>query len=259
MCLGLAGVSLLYLSCYKKAQELVAPTDISFNNKAQVQVFNATPGSRGNYVYVDGAAVTGAPFSYAATFPSTPSNFAVTAGFRFFLIRDTFNIPTPTTQPPMSFGEVLQSSSYYTIFTYDTLNSIKQKIVTNSISIPTDTTCRIRFANFIYSSLAVPAVDVWSSRRQANIFTNVSVTEVTGYIPYDSRNTDTLTIRVAGSGTDLLNRTISGTPPVTTFPPVRIFITPTRLRSYTLVFRGSWRADLTSAATVRGLSFFSNN
>src|SRR5678815_4027193 len=129
MCLGLAGVSLLYLSCDKKTQELIAPTNTDFNNKAQVQLFNATLGSSRNYVYVDGAAISGSVTAYAATFPSTPSNFALTAGYRNFLIRDTLST---TTQPQMSFAEVLQSGSYYTIFTYDTVNSIKQKLVTNS-------------------------------------------------------------------------------------------------------------------------------
>jgi hypothetical protein len=256
--------ALLAVSCVKETGMKTAATQLNYSNKAYVQVYNATLSSTRNYVYVDGNAVTGAAVAYAATFPSTPSLFTVTSGTRVFLIKDTL---LTSTQPPMSFAEGVEAGRYYTIFMYDTVNAAKHKTVTNNIVIPSDTTSRVRFANFAYSPFAIPAIDIFSVKRNANIFSNVSTTEVTEYIPFASSSktveNDTLYVRIAGSGVNLMNRTVttSGTPPVTvtTFSPVQIIVAPTRLRSYTLIFRGGWRTDLTTAATVRALSFFSGN
>ncbi len=249
--LGVIAICGLYISCERPPVDLLQGTDDNFSNKSFIQVYNATLSSTRNYVYVDGAQVTGASFAYAATFPSTPSKIAVNSGYHAFLIKDT--LPA-TTQPVMSFAEVLMSKSYYSIFMYDTVNAAKQRIVTDNIVIPSDTTCRIRFANFAYSSSAVPNIDIYSWRRGANVFSNVAPTEVTGFIPFDSRNFDTLFVRVAGSGTNVINK-----PTASTTIQFYIVVTPTRLRSYTLILRGGWRTDLTTAATVRALSFFSNN
>jgi len=239
--IGAAAVSFLYLSCSKSNIKLVAATNTDFNNKALVQVYNATLSSTRNYIYVDGNAVTGAGLVYGATFPSTPSNFSVNQGIRAFLIRDT--LPT-TTQPPMSFAESLEPYKYYTIFMYDTLTSPKQKIVNNDIIIPGDTTARVRFANFIFSKTAVPNVDLFSVKRNANVFTNVAVTEVTNYVPFNSAVTnataDTLIVRETGT-TILLAQ-------LNTYLPIR-------KRSYTLVLRGSYKA----ATPAKTLSSFSNN
>lgn len=245
--LGALALTVLYISCSRSVPDLVASTNANFNNKAFVQIYNGTLTSTRNYAYVDGNALTGAAFSYGSTFPSIPSNFSVTSGLRAFLIRDTQIIKTPvTTQLPMSFAQSLDANKYYTIFMYDTLNSPQQKIVNNDIQIPTDTTARVRFANFIFSKTAVPNVDVFSVKRNANVFTNVGVTDVTGYIPFAAALTtstsDTLLVRETGT-TNLLAQ-------LNTYLPIR-------KRSYTLVFRGRYQS--TTGSVVRTLSSFSNN
>ena len=257
-------IALLAFSCQKDTTlKEVAAESNDFSNSAFIQVFNATLGSTRTYVYVDGAPVTGAALAYGGSFPTlwssaqaTPSQFAVPAGSHSFLIRDTL---TTSTQPVMSLAENLMAGVTYTLFTYDTLNAIKNKLVRTDIVFPDDTTARLRFANFAYSPNAIPAVDVYSKRLGTNIFTNIPVTTVTPFIPYDSRRADTLIIRETGTGIDLQNRTVTGTPPVTTFSPVQLIVGLTRKRSYTLVFRGGYRSDLTTAATVRSLSLLNNN
>ena len=250
--------SVLAFSCVKDKGKEVALESNNFTDKSFVQLFNATLGSTRNYMYVDGAPVNGAAIAYGASFPatSTPANFAISSGFRAFLIRDTL---ATTTQPAMSLAENLQSSTNYTLFTYDTLNAVKNKLVVNNIVVPSDTTARLRFANFAYSPNAIVAVDIFSKRLNTNIFTNVAITDVTGFIPYDTRRADTLIIRETGTGIDLQNRTVTGTPAVTTFSPVQIIFSLVRQRSYTVIFRGGYRTDLTTAATVRGLTLFANN
>jgi hypothetical protein len=237
--------ALLAVSCVKETGKEVALEQTDFTNKAFVQVYNATISSLRNYVYVDGTPVTGAPLVYAATFPSTPSNFSIPGGFRAFLIRDTSS--TILTQPAMTFAENFQANNNYTIFMYDTLTSPKQKTVVNNIIIPTDTTSRVRFANFIFSTSAVPNVDIFSVKKNANVFTNIAVTDVTEYIPYasSSKTVENDTLYVRETATSNLLATLNG------FAPVR-------KRSYTLIFRGSYKTAGTTGV-ARLLSSFSSN
>lgn len=245
--------------CKKDKGKEVAFENNTFSDKSFVQVYNAVTGSSRNYVYVDAVPVTGALLSLGSTFPSTPSNYSVSNGFRAFLIRDTLST---STQFPLSFAENLQAGSYYTIFTYDTTTTAKKKIVTNNIVVPNDTTARLRFANFVYSPTAIPTnFDIYSVKRNAVIFSNVGVTEVTDYIPYASALTDTFYIRPNGSSSNLQNIDTTGKP---TILDIRSVLTPTRLRSYTLIFRGSYRAvnnkttTGTAIASARQLSVFTN-
>ena len=253
--------ALLAISCVKQTGQKTATIQTDFSNKAFVQVFNGTLNSTRNYVYVDGNAVTGAATAYAASFPatSTPASFTVPAGFRAFLIRDTLGT---STQPPMSFAENFEAGKYYTIFMYDTSTTVKQKTVMNNIIIPTDTTARLRFANFIYNPGAVPTgFDIFSKKRNAVIFSNVKETEVTDYIPYASASTDTFYIRLNGSSSNLQNVDTLGK---TVLLNIQAVLNPTRLRSYTLVFRGGYRSSFNKIASgaawahARTLSTFAN-
>ncbi len=167
--------------------------------------------------------------STGSIFPTTGAGFMVNPGPRAFLVRDT--LPT-TTQVPLSFAENLQVNKRYTIFLYDTITSPKQKTVETTIVTPTDTTCRLRFANFIYNPTAVANVDVFSYKRASNIFTNMAVTDVSGFIPYPSRLADTLDIKETGTANVML----------------RVIFTSglTDQRNYTLVYRGSYRGTRTT-------------
>lgn len=258
--LGLAAfASLLAWGCVKDKGKEVAMENTTFTDQSFVQVYNAVTGSSRNYVYVDAVPVTGALLSLGSTFPSTPANYSVSNGFRNFLIKDTLST---TTQFPLSFAENLQAGNYYTIFTYDTTTTAKKKIVTNNIVVPADTTARLRFANFVYSPTAIPTgFDIFSVKRNAVIFSNVRETEVTDFIPYASAATDTFYIRPNGSSSNLQNIDTTGKP---TILDIRSVFTPTRLRNYTLIFRGSYRAinNKTSSgsaiSSARQLSVFAN-
>ena len=232
--LGVVAASSIYISCAKTAPEKLSAVDTDFSNKAIVQVFQATVNATRNYVYVDAAPVTGALLSSGSIFPSSGNGFSLNGGVRAFLVSDTQVTKTPvTTQIPLSFAENMQTGKHYTIFLYDTITTPKQKTVQDNIVIPADTTVRLRFANFIYNPFAVPAVDVYSFNRGTNIFTNISVTDVTEFITYPSRiPLDTLYIRETGTLNQLLKVSIS---------------TLTPKRNYTFVYRGSHRGTRTSS------------
>ncbi len=230
--LGVAVVSSLYMSCTKETPQ-VAPVETSFSNSANVQVFNATVKSTRNYIYVDGVPVSGAALAYGGVFPATAYSFKVNAGSRSFLIKDT--LPA-TTQTPLTFSQNMDKGKSYTIFTYDTTISIKQATILNNIVIPKDTTSRLRFANFIYNSSAVPNVDVYSFRKgtTAPVFSNIATNQVTDFIPYPSGVTDTLYVYATGTTSPLLVKSV-----------IQGF---TQTRSYTSVYSGSYSGKRAIAA-----------
>jgi hypothetical protein len=228
-------------SCTKQDARLVAQQQKDFSNSSLIQVYLATVNASRNYVYVDAAPITGATMSSGSVFPSGTGAIAssIPSGLKAFLIRDT---SSAATQVPLAFAENMQVGKSYTIFVYDSINAPKQKTVPTDISIPSDTTARLRFANFVYSSVAVPAVDIFSKRRNVNLFTNVQVTEVTSYLTVPSAFNDTFYVRESGTLNQLA--ALNG-------------LNPTQKRSYTLVFRGRYQTAGTTGV-ARTLSSFLN-
>lgn len=232
----IVGIASLFLiafmfSCNKDKTETFA-TQNNFDNTSLIQVFIATVNATRNYVYVDANPITGATLATGSVFPSSGYAASITGGLRAFLIKDTSSAVTAT-QAPLSFAENMQVGKNYTIFVYDTISSPKQKTVLTNIVIPADSIARLRMSNFVYNPTAIPAVDVFSFIKNANIFTNIQVTDVTDFIPYASganvtgaSTTDTLYFRETGT----LNQI------------TKLAITLTRKRSYTVVLRGSYRS-----------------
>lgn len=241
----------LLLSCVKKdAEGLVTSTD--FNNKTLLRVYVATVNANRNYVYVDGKALNGSSLTSGSLFPASGVYAsAIDPGVKAFLVRDTL---TATTQAPLSFAQNLQMNKNYTVFLYDTINSPKQTTV-ETFYTPNSGKAWVRFANMVYSPTAVPAIDIYSARKGANVFSNVSVSQVSSFIPVDMDVADTFYVRVAGSGVNLKNyKTTSPTGPI----DISAAITPRANRSYTLVFRGGYNATGSSNSTVRTLSAYTD-
>ncbi len=238
-------VSLVTVSCVKDKSKEVAQETYQLNANAYIQVFNGIVNSARTYIYADATALNGATITYGTTFPSTPSSASILAGYRAFLVRDT---SSTAVQPQLEFPQNLQPTGNYTIFLYDTLTTPKQKTVYNSVVKPTDTTARLRFANFIYNPGALTSgFDIFSVKRNAVIFSNVKETEVTDFIPYASAVTDTFYIRLNGSAVNLQNvdPSTTGGPTITNIQAV---LTPTRLRNYTLIWRGGYRSSASKTA-----------
>jgi hypothetical protein len=222
----LFGAALTFTACEKSFD--VIPTQKSdFSNDALVQVFVPMMNANRNVLSVDGQKQSGSLITTGALFPSSGSGYytAVSAGQRNFLLRDTL---TATTQVPFNFSANLEGGKKYILFVYDTITSPKQKIVETTIQNSQPGSCRMRFANFVYNPTPIPAVNVFSSSRNANIFTNVNVGDVTSFIDYPViAAPDTLFVRPVGSTTNLTGITFAGGVPANF--------------NYTYVFRGSFR------------------
>jgi len=223
--LWVLAISAIYMSCTKETPH-IATRITDFSNSASVQVFSATVKAARNYIYVDGTPVSGIVLAYGGIFPGTAYSFKVNAGSRSFTIKDT--LPA-TTQAPLTFTQTMEAGKSYTIFTYDTITSTKQATVLNNIVVPTDTSCRLRFANFIYNTTPVANVDVYSFKKGtgAPLFANVATNQVTDFIPYASLQTDTLYVYAVGTTSPLIVKQVVPS------------LVPTR--SYTSAYNGSYR------------------
>jgi len=234
---ALAALSILLAACEKDTSlYLSAQTDLS--GKSLIKVYSSTLNATRNYVYLDAKPVTGAGIAYGGLFPSVSYYSAIQAGARKVEIRDTL---VTATQIPLRFTFTFDAGANYTIFTYDTTTAVKHLVVKDDIQVPGDSTARIRFANFIFARVAIPAVDIFSIKQQANIFSNVSTASVTNFIPYASDIADTLFVRPTGKSQNLTQ--LNG-------------ILPREKRSYTVVFRGNYQA--TSGTSARTLTSFTS-
>jgi hypothetical protein len=228
------------ISCEKEFKKLYTELPVP-ENTAYYKVFDAALQSQRTGVYIDNIPISGPVLAYNIAFPSTGFAAAVAPGSKQVLIRDTSGT---SLQPHITFTHNFEANKRYTTFIYDTLNAVKAKTIEDVIVVPDDTTARLRFANFIFSSVAIPNVDVYSVKKGANIFTDIPPTGVTDFIPYASNTTDTLYVRATGTTTNL-NGTL-------------FTVNPAPKRSYTVVFRGRYQSAITTGIG-RLLSLYTNN
>lgn len=231
-CIG--AILILTIASCKKEEQHTTNQVFELNNKAFVQLFNGLVGSNRNYLYADNIPLNGATIGTNAIFPTTTASTTVLdPGMRNFEFKDT--LPT-TAQVPLSFSEQLVAQKSYTIFTYDTITQPKKVTVENIITIPSDTTARVRLANLLYIKTGPANVDVVSKTRNVKVFSNVGFGQVTDFVPYPSNYLDTLYIIKTGT-TDTLG-TMYGT------------FGSTAKSSYTAALRGS----ASSKTTAWGIS-----
>lgn len=233
----IALVCMIMLAACEKEYKSLLTEETNLGKTAFVKFHNAIINSNRTYIYSDLVPLNGATIAYGGLFPSlSPSYAALAAGTRAISIRDTL---APSTQYPISFSTAMTGGNYYTIFAYDSLSAPKYKVVQDNIQVFNDTSARIRFANFPFSTTAIPNVDIFSQKQQANVFTNISTASVTDFISYRAGISDTLFVRPTGTTTNLTQ--LNG-------------LVPTAKRNYTVIFRGSYRT--TAGVAARTLTSF---
>ncbi|HEY0680272.1 MAG TPA: DUF4397 domain-containing protein [Chitinophagaceae bacterium] len=225
-------------SCEKNEWERIAPEDKILTNKAFLKIYNAVLGSPSTNIFVDGTMVMGgtSPVGYTGLFPASVTYSSVEAGAHVIKVADVAATPLLNITANNNF----EAGKYYTLFLYDTLNTAKSKLVQDDIQVPADTTARVRFGNFLFSSVAIPNMDIYSQRLKANVFSNIPVGEVTNYVNHPSKLQDTFYLRATGTTTNLNS----------------VIFTPDQRRSYTLLGRG--RYQTTSGTIVRTLTVMTN-
>jgi hypothetical protein len=227
----IALASMIMLAACEKEYKSILTEETNLGNTAFVKFHNAIINSNRTYIYSDMVPLNGATIAYGGLFPSlSPSYTALAAGTRAIAIRDTL---APSTQYPISFNAPMTAGTFYTIFAYDSLNAPQYKVIQDNIQVFNDTAARVRFANFPYSTTAMPNVDIFSQKQQANIFTNISTAAVTDFISFRANISDTLYVRPTGTTNNLTQ--LNG-------------LVATAKRNYTVIFRGSYRSTTGTAA-----------
>jgi len=222
---------MIMLAACEKEYKSILTEETNLGNTAFVKFHNAIINSNRTYIYSDMVPLNGATIAYGGLFPSlSPSYTALAAGTRAIAIRDTL---APSTQYPISFNAPMTAGTFYTIFAYDSLNAPQYKVIQDNIQVFNDTAARVRFANFPFSTTAMPNVDIFSQKQQANIFTNISTAAVTDFISFRANISDTLYVRPTGTTNNLTQ--LNG-------------LVATAKRNYTVIFRGSYRSTTGTAA-----------
>lgn len=225
---------IIMIGCQKKIETVIEEVT-TLTEKSFIKIYSSSVNASRNYVYLDTKPLTsGALLSAGSIFPNNAGYAAINPGNVSVEIKDTLKT---STQPVTNFSYNFEQGKNYTVFTYDTVTAIKYKVVQDMITVPTDTSANLRFANMAYSRVAIPNVDLFSKNLNRNIFTNVPLAGVTEFTSFPSRNTDTLFVRATGTMNALHTGIFS--------------ITPDIKRSYTVVFRGGTVTKTVSAYTNR--------
>jgi hypothetical protein len=222
--------------CEKDEPTRTVNENLDLSNKGFLKVINVTPGSPVSNIYLNSTKLSGALVGFGGSFPATSTYAAINPGSASVNIKDTL----ASSKLNLTAAFNTAAGKYYTVFVYDTLASAKHKVVEDPIAPSADTSARIRLANFIFSSTAIPNVDIYSKRLKANVLNGVAVESITDFFNHPSKILDTFSVRATGTATDLAS----------------VAFTPGVKRNYTLVFRG--RYQTTSGTLARTLSLFTN-
>jgi len=233
----LFAVATLLAAC-EKNYEYIGAYNTDLQTKANVKFINLNVGSLRNTLTLNNVLVSRTVISYLGTYPQLSSYAVVDPGNVAVLIKDTL---ITTTQPSINLTLPTTANSFYTVFTYDTLNNTKAKLVSDNFTVPADTAIMLRFANFFFTTVPVANMDVYSWRAGTNIATNIPLNEVTTFTSHLYR-TDTLYFRLTGvTSGELIKYFYSGL---------------TSKRAYTVATRG--RYQNTTGTAARGVSLFTN-
>jgi hypothetical protein len=148
-----------------------------------------------------------------------------------------------------TFNKTLVADQHYSFLITDSLgNSTRdssQIFVRDSITTQTIGYFNLRFIHAVFNDTAGKAIDVWSTRNNRNIFTNVKPGTVSGFAQYayNAALSDTLFVRRAGTtfGLDTLSA-------------VSFF----NQRAYTLVYKGDGNINANSNIKRRHLAYYIN-
>lgn len=215
--LAVLALSLVILACEKK-KEIVAPWDVagSDGNFAHLRIVHAAPNFRNLTgqadsinVFVNGTKINGTRLTFGGAFPAiNPTTYAA--------------VPYGNVQLKVSVGGVVNLDSVavttintsfnrgerYSFIVTDSLLSATRDssriLVRDSFPTPLNGRTWLRFVNTLVDTAADKRIDVWSARRNNNLFANVLPGSVGAFTNQPFINfPDTLIVRRAGTTTEL--------------------------------------------------------
>jgi len=257
--LALVAVIIGFYSC-KRDYTLKAPVTTT-EGLAYLRIVNASPNFRSILnapdsfnVIINGNKVTGyTPSStllmtYGSTFPAASSNYGYIA-----LEPGTDEIKlsagylNPDSLPIISLTKTLAANTYYTFMITDSVKSTRDSskiFIQDNFTTPTSGYFNLRFIHAVLNDTVGKTIDIWSTRTNRFIYTNVkpgTITSFTAY-PYNAIFSDTLYVRRHNSG--YVHDTLA------TLNTVSF----SNQRTYTLYYRGN--AGVASGSKSRSLATY---
>ncbi|HMI60494.1 MAG TPA: hypothetical protein VK518_06290 [Puia sp.] len=192
---------------------------------------------------------TAAAMTYNAIYPFAGTTYgyaSIPAGPQE--IKFTKGLNTLDSVVLATFHKTLLADQYYTFMITDSVNSNRDSskiFVKDSLLPATAGFFNMRFAHAVLNDTAGKGIDVWSTRNNKNIFTNIKPGTITGFssFTYTANLNDTLFVRRAGtlSGLDTLSTVVFS-----------------NQRSYTLVYKGNGNSNRNADAKRRHLITYVN-
>ena len=259
--IGLFTAGILLFSACTKESQMKAPFVANDGTGSYLRFIHAAPSFRAVFnqadsfnVFVNGSKVNGAFLTYASLFPASTSNNAYAtvasgSGTVKFSVAGTVNADSIAI---VSFPTTLGAANWYTMLITDSARIL----LDDSYTKPTFGNISVRFINAVMNDTAGKAVDVYSVKAAANVFTNVKPGTTptafvsptlppitfTGQLALTASITDTLIVRRAG--TNIVLAQLNG----------QSFINQ---RAYTLYYRGN--GNLSTGTKARGLAAYVHN
>lgn len=252
--LSLFAASWLLMIACKKETKLTADFSTT-ENSAFLRVIQASPYFRNVFnapdsfnVYVNSAKVNASFLTYASIFPASGTNngyIAVTPGLQQIKMSiHGFTTGKPDSTQLINFTKVFLTGQYYTLLVTDSIKSLRdssQMFLLDKYTTPTLGNYSLRFVHAVLNDTLGMNVDIFSTRRNGNIFSNIKPGTVSGFstLPYNTQLNDTLFVRRTGTLNNLTSINNIG------FSNQRV---------YTLYYRGD--AILTSGTKARLLTTY---
>jgi hypothetical protein len=179
--------------------------------------------------------------TYNSNFPTVSSGygFVAVAPGQDAIKLSVAGTVNPDSIPIIKLNKTLQPNQLYSLIITDSLSSGRdssQIFVPDFYQQPTTGFYNLRFVHAVLNDTAGKAIDVWSTRSNRYLFTNIKPGTVTAFTqyPYNGLYSDTLYVRRTGTGQglDTLNS-----------------INFSNQRTYTLYFKGN--AGSNSNAGIR--------
>lgn len=244
-----AGV-VTFIACKKQAD--ITAVYSTTDDQAFVRVIHASPFFRQVFnapdsfnIFINNAKVNGPLITYAGQFPLPGTAFgyiAVPQGLVNLKLTVAGRV-TPDSIPLTLFTKVFTKGQYYTIIVTDNIKSANDSskiILQDNYTKPGNGNYSVRFVHAVLNDTAGLNIDVYSTRRNANIFNAIKPGQIVNFqtLPYNSQLSDTFYVRRAGTLQTLATSIGS----------------LGNQRAYTFIYRGN--GDLTTGAKARVLSSY---
>ena len=207
----------------------------------------ATDKSDSLNIFLNGAKLNGSFLTFGSLFPSSTNLYAAIKAGESTIKLSTYGVLNPDSITVVSLKKTLEAGKYYSLIITDSIlnsNSNKQIFTQDNFKISDTNSFTMRFVHAILNDTAGKNIDVYSTRRAGNIFSNISPGTVTDFNtqPYNFI-TDTIIVRRASSTFELARFSTAANPLA-------------RQRAYTLIYKGT--PSTTTAPKGRALVTYAN-